>query len=456
MKKSIILFILLLISIGLHSQSMPDVYLGEYGIEYHSSIEGYQQYVGEKVMYVASSDKRHDRFFLDEGGKYNTHYIINSIKGSNKKFTITLKECGGESIIKLHVTNGWSRNLEYSQKNYYWVSSNGFEMDFYHTLPLVFIDEFEQLKSTLEGRIYSSDPQQYHRFVLEDVFFTHSPYPNSNNERIEIGLRFVNPNTENILEYKLEDLAEVEERLMEVGRVISQLPFISTYTIIDILQNPYSKKYYFPKDGVIAVIENSIDRKTNNKSISLVDRDAFDGDDTGHYNVSLISVDKPANSKIRYGQSAVIEEEGICKYTYIDNYINILLFADSEKINFLLKNLTQYSIKVVWDEGVFVDVDGTTSRIIHKGVENSQKDESQPSSVIIKGSSLADFAAPINKISYSSYLDGWYKTSLCGSVSKKKKETIKLMLPIQIQDIINEYIFTFEVVWEYDHPEYFY
>ena len=455
MKKSIIHFILLLISIGLHSQSMPDVYLGEYGIEYHSSIEGYQQYVGEKVMYVASSDKRHDRFFLDEGGKYNTHYIINSIKGSNKKFTITLKECGGESIIKLHVTNGWSRNLEYSQKNYYWVSSNGFEMDFYHTLPLVFIDEFEQLKSTLEGRIYSSDPQQYHRFVLEDVFFTHSPYPNSNNERIEIGLRFVNPNTENILEYKLEDLAEVEERLMEVGRVISQLPFISTYTIIDILQNPYSKKYYFPKDGVIAVIENSIDRKTKNKSISLVDRDAFDGDDTGHYNVSLISVDKPANSKIRYGQSAVIEEEGICKYTYIDNYINILLFADSEKINFLLKNLTQYSIKVVWDEGVFVDVDGTTSRIIHKGVENSQKDESQPSSVIIKGSYLADFAAPINKISYSSYLDGWYKTSLCGSVSKKKKETIKLMLPIQIQDIINEYIFTFEVTWEYDHPEYF-
>ena len=455
MKKSIILFILLLISIGLHSQSMPDVYLGEYGIEYHSSIEGYQQYVGEKVMYVASSDKRHDRFFLDEGGKYNTHYIINSIKGSNKKFTITLKECGGESIIKLHVTNGWSRNLEYSQKNYYWVSSNGFEMDFYHTLPLVFIDEFEQLKSTLEGRIYSSDPQQYHRFVLEDVFFTHTDL-NSNCERIEIGLRFVNPNTENILEYKLEDLAEVEERLMEVGRVISQLPFISTYTIIDILQNPYSQKYYFSKNGVIAIIENSIDRKTKNKFIDLVDRDAFDGDDTGHYNVSLVSVDKPTNPKIRYGQSTVIREEGICKYAYIDNYINILLFADSDKINFLLENLTQYSIKVVWDEGVFVDVDGTTSRILHKGVKKSQKDESQPSSVIIKGSSLADFAAPINKISYSAYLDGWYGTSLCSAASKIKKETIKLMLPIQIQDIINEYIFTFEVVWEYDHPEYFY
>lgn len=451
MKKSIILFILLLISIGLHSQKMPKVYLGEYGIGYHSSIEGYQQYVGEKVMYVASSDKRYDRFFLDEGGKYNTHYIINSIKGSNKKFTITLKECGGESIIKLHVTNDWSSNLEY----YYRVSSDGFERDFYHTLPLVFIDEFEQLKSTLEGRIYSSDPQQYHCFVLEDVFFTHT-YLNSNCERIEIGLRFVNPNTENILEYKLEDLAEVEERLMEVGRVISQLPFISTYTIIDILQNPYSQKYYFPKDGVIAIIENSIDRKTKNKSIDLVDRDAFYGDDTGHYNVSLVSVDKPTNPKIRYGQSTVIREEGICKYAYVDNYINILLFADSEKINFLLENLTQYSIKVVWDEGVFVDVDGTTSRILHKGVKNSQKDESQPSSVIIKGSSLADFAAPINKISYSAYLDGWYKTSLCGAASKIKKETIKLMLPIQIQDIINEYIFTFEVVWEYDHPEYFY
>ena len=436
--------------------SMPDVTLGKYGIEYQSSVQEYQKYIGKEVVYVASSDEKYDYFFLSEGGKYNTRYIISSIKGSNKKITISLKESKGESVVKLIVTNGWSNDLEYTKKDYYWISEphsfGSTEEKQMHTLPLVFINEFERDKQSLIGREYSSDPQKKHRFVLEDVMFIHSSYDKSDCERIEIGVRFVNPNTQNVLEYKLSDLKDIEDRLNEIGRVITKEHFLATYVIIDILQNPYSKQYYFPKDGLTAVVKNSVDGTIKSNRISTIDRDAFWGDDFGHYKVSLKSVEKPANPKVKYGQTTTITEDSICKYAYVDNFINIILYADNKNLNFLLENNTAYSIKIVWDDAVFVDVNGTTSRVIHNGTRFAQKDESQPSSVIIKGTSLVDFVAPTNRIYYS---DGWWQRDLCNTASKAKIETIRLMLPIQIQDVINEYIFAFDVEWEYNHPEYF-
>ena len=30
---------------------------------------------------------------------------------------------------------------------------------------------------------------------------------------------------------------------------------------------------------------------------------------------------------------------------------------------------------------------------------------------------------------------------------------VKVLLPIEIQGVINEYIFTFEMHWEYDYPD---
>lgn len=460
--KRITIILFLLISIGVCAKiSMPDIHLGKFGMEYQKSVQEYQKYVGKEVIYIPSIDKKFDYFFLNEGGQYDTHYTITGIKGSNKKFTIYLKECDGDKEIKLYVTNGWSSDLDYIQKQYYWIGDIGAYggTSFKHTLPLVFIKEFEELKNSLTGRVYSSDPLGHHRFILEDVVFVHSLYytqsgSNVLNEcdKINIGVRFVNPNTHTILEYYLDDLNIIEPILSEVGRVITQKPFVSTYTIIDILPNSAKYDFKCDKEWIKVVIQNSIDGKIKEKYLRYVDQVAFDGDKSGNYSVSLISVDKPANPKIKYGQSTTITEDSISKYEYIDNYVKILLFADYKNINILLENLTQHSIRVIWDDAVFVDVDGTISRVIHKGTKYAQKDESIPPSVIIKGTTLADFIAPTSRIFYS---EGWYQESLCATASQNKKEIIKLMLPIQIQDVINEYIFTFEVEWKYDHSEYF-
>ena len=58
------------------------------------------------------------------------------------------------------------------------------------------------------------------------------------------------------------------------------------------------------------------------------------------------------------------------------------------------------------------------------------------------------------KIGYSTIGNGWKKHSMLPEkyIGKEAGE-IRLMLPIQIRDVINEYTFIFKVYYTYDHPE---
>lgn len=58
------------------------------------------------------------------------------------------------------------------------------------------------------------------------------------------------------------------------------------------------------------------------------------------------------------------------------------------------------------------------------------------------------------KIGYNTYGSGWKtKPMLPTSFQGKEAGTIRLMLPIQIKEVVNEYTFVFKVYYSYDHPE---
>ena len=72
-----------------------------------------------------------------------------------------------------------------------------------------------------------------------------------------------------------------------------------------------------------------------------------------------------------------------------------------------MKNISNSTIKVVWDEAAYIDYNGETSKIMHKGIKYSEREASQPASVIIKGAKLEDVAIPTKNVSYSSSLNDW-------------------------------------------------
>ena len=178
-------------------------------------------------------------------------------------------------------------------------------------------------------------------------------------------------------------------------------------------------------------------------------------DDSCKFFAALTKVEKPSNSAVRYGKTTSVTDKDITKYSYEDNFIDILIFAESTQFNFVLKNVSDNTLKVIWNEAVFVDVDGSTSKVMHKGIKYSQREADQPASTIIKGAKLEDLAAPTDKVYYSDVLKEWISKSLYANASQKLEgQTIKLMLPIQVKDVVNEYIFEFTLSYVYNHPEY--
>ena len=182
----------------------------------------------------------------------------------------------------------------------------------------------------------------------------------------------------------------------------------------------------------------------------------------GKYKTALIAVEKPEDTSDRYGATTSIKDEGVDKYSFSDSIINIVIYGTPEQFNFELKNVSPSSLKLIWNEAAFVGLAGSTSKIMHNGVKYSEREGDQPATTIIKGAKIDDLACPTanvyydegTRIGYSTYGNGWKTRSMLPKDYKGAEAgEIRLMLPIQVKDVVNEYTFVFKVYYTYDHPE---
>jgi hypothetical protein len=240
-----------------------------------------------------------------------------------------------------------------------------------------------------------------------------------------------------------------------IGKKYSNEKVIAQHECVDVAMKTKQGNYLIdtPYPTLHYILRNSITGKEKAYPAEGIETDCFAEDLSGKYISTLSKVEKPVDESIRYGETKIVEVEGVTKYSYIDDFIDILIFGNSTQFSFLLKNISQNTLKLVWNEAVYVDFNGTTSKIMHVGIKYSQKEADQPSSIIIKGASIDDVAIPTYNIRYSDILKEWVTDSMYPRVPATSPGEIRIMLPIQVKDIINEYIFVFKVNWVYDHPE---
>ena len=175
----------------------------------------------------------------------------------------------------------------------------------------------------------------------------------------------------------------------------------------------------------------------------------------GFYNIDLQEVERPENSKEHYGESEIVnfKEEGETKYSYEDDMIKIVWLQLSTQFGFTLENKTDHSIKIIWDEAVYVDQNGSCSGVMHSGIGYANRGKSQLSSVIMKNTNIDDVIVPTDNI-YLSKVRGWEVKPMFPNKASTKKELntlvnyyvgkeVKVLLPLKIQETINEYVFTF-------------
>lgn len=177
------------------------------------------------------------------------------------------------------------------------------------------------------------------------------------------------------------------------------------------------------------------------------------------YNVSLSSVESPADAKVQFGETKVASflDGSINKYTYEDDYIKITWFVDNRQFNFTLYNKSNHTIKINWDDISYVDYNGQTGRVMHSGVKYTEKNNSQPSSMIPKGASLSDILLPTENVYLvAGQYGGWRENPLIPSVFDKNTDiataagafvgkTMTILMPIYLENVQNDYIFTFNI-----------
>ena len=186
------------------------------------------------------------------------------------------------------------------------------------------------------------------------------------------------------------------------------------------------------------------------------------------YNSALVQIDRPEATKERYGAVVTIRPESGNKYVYEDGLFRGIFYATSSRINFEITNKTDHSLKIIWNEAAFIDVNGQSDRVAHSGVKYADVSGPQPPSVVPRQTSLSDFALPSDRIYYRSGPSyeggGWKELGLVlptsdkvvaadsvgvrtfrAKVESNKGRRFGLLLPIEIEGVVNEYTFWFKV-----------
>ena len=177
------------------------------------------------------------------------------------------------------------------------------------------------------------------------------------------------------------------------------------------------------------------------------------------YSVGLSSVESPADAKQQFGETKVVtfNEEGVSKYRYEDDYINIVWYVGLKQFNFTLNNKSGHSWKINWHDISFVDTEGQVGRVMHSGVKYTERNNSQPATTVPKGASISDILLPTENVYFvSGQYGGWRENYLLPCVYQTPEafnagasslvgKTMTIMMPIMIENVQNDYTFTFNI-----------
>lgn len=493
--KQVLSFIICLIA-GLSTAlagDHPEAHFGEFGLDYFPNAEGYKQYVGQVVQYLPKEkpsydDKKFSELFY---GKFHTPYIIKKVSGNDKKIKFEMVEKNNPSAkIKFEFLN---------YPEYYSYGKNTFANTESYRVPLFFVDKFNEAALQIQGKRLAAQNKTYltvDSLIMKSIgydsyptlcYSVTNPFTNRNmTVQVDdlniytdnIGKQFLNSdgsitltivnvspftftlrsslNDKDYL-YTKEDVSSPEEianyyfnAADRIGEIISDPECNFSYKIVGVRvdKRKYATDYYYSLENSSTgkIEETKEDPKKYCES-------KFQNAKRGSYIATLSKVIKPSNSAIRYGKTKEIKDNDVSKFSYIDNVVDLIIFATSSKFAFELKNISPNSIKIIWDEAVFVDADGSTSKVMHAGTRYSDRNSTQPATTIISNAKIEDVATPTDRVRYSDVLSEWVSDSMFPSSPHLKGKQLRLMLPIQIKNVINEYIFVFDLLYVPNHPD---
>lgn len=177
------------------------------------------------------------------------------------------------------------------------------------------------------------------------------------------------------------------------------------------------------------------------------------------YEIGLqrVKIGKYANKGSIKPKVINFEDKSLKKFDFSNKLIDIKWWIDNYEFRFILKNKTSKSIKILWEKAAYVDKKGFSHKITHYNRNNLKHYEfSNQPVVVASGSKFKSYIIPKENIYFDESKKEWIKKPLLVYRANLKEElkviaqknigkTIKILLPLQISDSIDEYLFTFQV-----------
>jgi len=114
------------------------------------------------------------------------------------------------------------------------------------------------------------------------------------------------------------------------------------------------------------------------------------------YDISLLSVEKSTGSEKVYEKQRIeiVLEAGITKFYFEDEVVRIKWRLTSNDIVFVVHNKADNPVKIIWDEGKFIDAEGVTHKLLHSGIGYEERNDFHPPTIIYAKDTLEDFVYP--------------------------------------------------------------
>lgn len=164
-----------------------------------------------------------------------------------------------------------------------------------------------------------------------------------------------------------------------------------------------------------------------------------------------VNVEHPTDIKVKFSDTKVqkIDEvDSIGTYTYEDDQIKITWTLGKSFYHFNLLNKTNYTIQLNWDNVSFVSAEGEVFRMLHSGNDFKDYTIKQIPTNIPKGAFYKDYLLPVNSFGEKKgvlYYDILDSIKNANDVLRQKGTNTTITLPIIIQEVPNEYSFSFVI-----------
>jgi hypothetical protein len=171
------------------------------------------------------------------------------------------------------------------------------------------------------------------------------------------------------------------------------------------------------------------------------------------YDIRLTDVQRPPAATAQFGLSSVTPvKDSASAYRFNDRLISATFQPNEFQINMEISNNGDRPIQILWADAAFVDVTGKSQSLIASDVVPTECSNPKPVSTIIPQSRLVYTVIPCGAFRASTtwgwIIDPFFPVASRASsttVEALKGKTVRLLLPLRFDEVVSNYIFTFEV-----------